>query len=162
MANQQALFSLLAFFLFCSCVQTTNWQGIGNLTADNLTYIWGTINGNIGAYTNGATLDAVRFATNLSNTFTSQWDVAWNVFVFELKDPTVDAIVYGYAFRDHWMWYNGFVNGATKLAFVIWKDYNCITWHSIRDIQRQTIFTTGDTNAALYSAVQRALAFTTF
>jgi hypothetical protein len=43
-----------------------------------------------------------------------------------------DSVVYGYAFRDHWMWYNGYVMDDGKyVSFIIWKDYNCITWSTI-------------------------------
>jgi hypothetical protein len=41
-------------------------------------------------------------------------------------------VVYGYAFRDHWMWYNGFLmNDGYYVSFIIWKDYNCNGWASI-------------------------------
>jgi hypothetical protein len=40
-----------------------------------------------------------------------------------------DSVLYGYAFRDHWMWYNGFLmDDQHYVSFVIWKDYNCIGW----------------------------------
>lgn len=34
--------------------------------------------------------------------------------------------MYGYAFRDHWIWLNEYSD--MKLSVVIWKDYNCHTW----------------------------------
>jgi hypothetical protein len=56
------------------------------------------------------------------------------VFVFELiGDSTLDAIVVGYAFRDHWMWFNGYSYIGRTFSFVIWKDYNCVAWNSIQD-----------------------------
>jgi hypothetical protein len=73
MANQQAIISILAFFLVCSCVQATDWQGIGNLTSDNMTFIQNTIDNNINAY-NGATYDYAGFAQNISDTLISAWD----------------------------------------------------------------------------------------
>lgn len=37
-----------------------------------------------------------------------------------------DSVLYGYAFRDHWFWYNGYkTTDGTQYAFIIWKDYNC-------------------------------------
>jgi hypothetical protein len=43
-----------------------------------------------------------------------------------------DSVVYGYAFRDHWMWYNGFLmDDGYYVSFIIWKDYNCKGWTSI-------------------------------
>lgn len=31
-------------------------------------------------------------------------------------------VVYGYAFKNHWMWLSNFVGGR---SVVLWKDYNC-------------------------------------
>lgn len=46
-----------------------------------------------------------------------------------------DAIVYGYAFNNHWMWYNGISlpdSGTSKTAsLMVWKDYNCQNWKVI-------------------------------
>jgi hypothetical protein len=51
------------------------------------------------------------------------------VFVFELVgDTTPDAVVVAYAFRDHWMWFNGYSYQGRTFSFVIWKDYNCVAW----------------------------------
>jgi hypothetical protein len=45
-----------------------------------------------------------------------------------------DSVLYGYAFRDHWMWYNGFLmDDGHYVSFIIWKDYNCITWTTHND-----------------------------
>jgi hypothetical protein len=73
-------------------------------------------------------------AKYISDTLNTAWDPAWNVFVFELVgDPTVDAVVVGYAFRDHWMWFNGYSYQGRTFSFIIWKDYNCVTWFSVGD-----------------------------
>ena len=51
-------------------------------------------------------------------------------------DPTWDTVLYGYAFRQHWMWYNGYTVAGSSgkyYSFVIWKDYNCVAWHSVGD-----------------------------
>jgi hypothetical protein len=54
------------------------------------------------------------------------------VFVFELVgDTTVDAVVVAYAFRDHWMWFNGYSYIGRTFSFIIWKDYNCNTWNTV-------------------------------
>jgi hypothetical protein len=55
------------------------------------------------------------------------------VVVVIYEDATSsDTVVYGYAFRDHWMWYNGFVmDDGNYVSFIIWKDYNCDGWASI-------------------------------
>jgi hypothetical protein len=34
-------------------------------------------------------------------------------------------VLYGYAFKNHWMWLSNFVEGR---SVVLWKDYNCDTW----------------------------------
>jgi hypothetical protein len=36
--------------------------------------------------------------------------------------------VVGYAFRDHWMWFNGYSYLSRTFNFIIWKDYNCVAW----------------------------------
>jgi hypothetical protein len=41
--------------------------------------------------------------------------------------------VVAYAFRDHWMWFNGYSYIGRTFSFIIWKDYNCITWNSVDD-----------------------------
>jgi hypothetical protein len=49
------------------------------------------------------------------------------VVVYITDGTNSDSVVYGYAFRDHWMWYNGFLmNDGNYVSFIIWKDYNCI------------------------------------
>jgi hypothetical protein len=82
MANQQAIISILAFFLICTCVQAKDWQGIGNFTSGNTTFIWNTINGNIVSFTNIGGIDYAGFAQNISRTLNNAWDLAWNVFIF--------------------------------------------------------------------------------
>jgi hypothetical protein len=73
-------------------------------------------------------------AQSISETLNAAWDPAWNVFVFELVgDSTPDAVVVGYAFRDHWMWFNGYAYQGRTFSFIIWKDYNCVTWISAAD-----------------------------
>jgi hypothetical protein len=57
--------------------------------------------------------------------------VAWNAFVIEQKDPSLDSIIVGKSFREHWMWYNGYAYGGRYYSVLVWKDYNCRTWNSI-------------------------------
>jgi hypothetical protein len=43
-----------------------------------------------------------------------------------------DTVLYGYAYNDHWYWYNGYKSsGNMYYAIVIWKDYNCQGWKTI-------------------------------
>lgn len=41
---------------------------------------------------------------------------------------TSPIIFYGYGFRNHWVWLNGYA--GSEYSFVAWKDYNCIYWYS--------------------------------
>lgn len=50
-----------------------------------------------------------------------------------------DVVVYGYAFRGHWMWINNvFINSNTmkdnRFAYLIWKDYNCQGWATFSEL----------------------------
>lgn len=69
-------------------------------------------------------------AQNISNHLNTIWDPAWNVMIFNLH-YNVDAVVYGYAFRNHWLWFNGVPhpeNSSLFMSYIIWKDYNCFNW----------------------------------
>ena len=65
---------------------------------------------------------------------------AWNVVVVSYSSPDLiynDVVLYGYAFRSRWMWFNGYINPQIEgksFSFVIWKDYNCHTWGGISGI----------------------------
>jgi hypothetical protein len=54
------------------------------------------------------------------------------VVVYTTDSTNFDSVVFGYAFRDHWMWYNGYaMDDGHYVSFIIWKDYNCNGWASI-------------------------------
>lgn len=66
---------------------------------------------------------------------TQGWDQFWNVFVV-VQDASSDTVIYGYAFRDHWLWRNNVIFGdlstgpftyptGKNIGLIIWKDYNC-------------------------------------
>lgn len=46
-----------------------------------------------------------------------------------------DSILYGYAFRYQWMWYNGIptymLTEPDAVTLIVWKDYNCKGWNYI-------------------------------
>ena len=72
-------------------------------------------------------------AMNISDNLNRMWDPAWNVLIYSFNS-NVDAIIYGYAFRGHWLWFNGLVNpndNSKFMTYIIWKDYNCIQWNSL-------------------------------
>lgn len=119
----------LAIMLFLHHpVAALNWQGTGNLDNSNMTEIWSYVDQNLGRENYMGTLN--YFATGLSNNLNTKWAPAWNVVVVKIAnaDSYNDVVLYGYAFKNHWMWHNGWtssqISGQT-FSFVIWKDYNC-------------------------------------
>ena len=60
-------------------------------------------------------------ARSISDGLGRLWDDAWNVAIVKLDGVDVNLVVFGYAFRFHWLWHNGYYG----LSFVLWKDYNC-------------------------------------
>jgi hypothetical protein len=130
--------SILVSFLVVVCllggVRCVQWQAAANISAANHTLIWSTINAGLTTYVPnaGSSTGHSDLAQYISDSLNAAYDPAWNVFVFELVgDPTLDAVVVGYAFRDHWMWFNGYSYLGRTFSFIIWKDYNCIAWVSI-------------------------------
>jgi hypothetical protein len=107
------------------------WQGAGNWTSSNLTDIWTFINANYnnlpakgGSVTFNQTATVEKFVTYLNDL----WDPFWNVVVAVVVADTIassEVVLYGYAFNDHWFWYNGYVSADYVFGFVIWKDYKC-------------------------------------
>ena len=127
-----ALFLALMLLLH-QPVAARNWQGTGNLNNDNLALIWAFIHTNL---TNYAENETGQLCTHLSDKLNAAWDPAWNVVVvrFSTSAPAYnDVVLYGYAFRNHWMWFNGYTDSriaSASFSFVIWKDYNCQVWNS--------------------------------
>ena len=129
----------MAILLLITNIWAINWQGTGNLSQENTTVIWEYINPNFdlkwirSTLTSSSDTKLVDFSKQLSDYLNLQWNEAWNVVVAYINDGTnFDTVFYGYAFRDHWLWYNGIqTNDFTYLTFIIWKDYNCAQWYSI-------------------------------
>lgn len=121
-------------FLLHHPITATNWQGTGNFDTSNLTDIWGFITSNL---KNDNTGTLHNFNLAFSDHFNEVWAPAWNIVTVKnsIVDPTYnDVILYGYTFKNHWMWFNGYSDQAInyyKFSFVIWKDYNCQNWRSI-------------------------------
>lgn len=127
--------SLVIILMLLSRGDGIAWQGVGNLSKENRTVIWAYIDEKFDLNWNGYTPKSTigDFAAGLSDNLTALWDAAWNVVVtIDVNGTQFDTVVYGYAFRDHWMWYNGFKRNDDKYtSFVIWKDYNCLgNWFS--------------------------------
>jgi hypothetical protein len=95
------------------------------------------------------------FVTAFSTYLNDLWDPAWNVVVIYITDKTnADSVLYGYAFRNHWMWYNGFLmDDGYYVTFIIWKDYNCVGWITHNDnIDGQSTFNS-TTTALIQTAI---------
>jgi hypothetical protein len=126
--RNQLIFAIAVLFLL-NCGYGLNWQGAGNWTTSNLTIIRNYINTNFSKSDSSSTV-LTNFATTFSDYLNNLWDPAWNVVVVYINSLiNVDSVLYGYAFRDHWMWSNGFLmDNGHYVSLIIWKDYNCITW----------------------------------
>ena len=121
---------LLATVLMATAAKGDGWQGTGNMNNSVISTIWD--NMAINLYPILPTGDISSFGQNLSAILNKEWDPAWNVVVF--VGPTgYDAILYGYAFNNHWMWYNGVPskNVNDLVTLIVWKDYNCKDWKKI-------------------------------
>ncbi len=132
MKSIKTIIVVVVFSLLLENISTEAWQGYGNMSSSNLTEIWTFINSSISNTLTNSKYQ--EFCTNLSNHLNKTWDPAWNVYV--IKSTTQrDTILYGYAFRDHWMWYNGYtLDGLIILGFIIWKDYNCQGWNDVASL----------------------------
>lgn len=122
---------LVALVLLALALPTLqlDWQSHGNMTESNMTQIRALIASN--PVPSGAQAPEIdNVAQNVSTNLNNLWDPAWNVIIYSLN-TNVDAVVYGYAFRGHWLWFNGLPNpnnGGQYMTYIIWKDYNCIEW----------------------------------
>ena len=108
-----------------------DWQSSGNMSESNITEIHTTIQDNpINSTRTDAQIDSI--AQSMSTRFNLLWAPAWNVVLAKSVQP-YDTVLYGYAFRDHWVWINGVaVPSTTKIiSYLIWKDYNCNGWKSL-------------------------------
>jgi hypothetical protein len=130
---------LVVAVLLLTCCKSLDWQGAGGWGNGNMTVIWDYINTNFSkAWPQATTIlpgdtKLADFASAFSTELNRRWDTAWNVVVAYITDKSnSDSVVYGYAFRDHWMWYNGYaMNDGSFVSFIIWKDYNCNGWTTI-------------------------------
>jgi hypothetical protein len=76
------------------------------------------------------------------------------VVVYIIVGNNGDSVLYGYAFRDHWMWYNGLLlDSGNYVSFIIWKDYNCITWYTINSNDASHSTFDSATNTLIYNAL---------
>lgn len=126
------LLFVLTLLAFAVPALQLEWQGIGNMTESNITQVRTFINQNP-LPTNGISANLDNVAQNISTQLNDLWNPAWNVVVYSFSS-NVDAVLYGYAFRGHWMWFNGLpnpVNSGLFMSYIIWKDFNCIEWRRL-------------------------------
>ena len=64
-------------------------------------------------------------AVYISNTLNARYDPYWNAVTGLIGDPWKDCVLYGYAFRGHWIWINTYDRGGN--FYVVWKETNCHT-----------------------------------
>ena len=74
-------------------------------------------------------------AQAISTQLNTLWEPAWNVIIAN-SPAGKNTIVYGYAFRNHWMWINGLTVAGNPMtwSYIIWKDYNCQAWTTYGDM----------------------------
>lgn len=104
-----------------------DWQARGNWSQSNITDMWIYIDSNLPTAS-----DYDAFVQDFSKFLNDKWDPAWNVYVAMNTINTDDTVFYGYAYRDHWLWYNGLTyDNQNYFALIIWKDYNCKDWVTV-------------------------------
>jgi hypothetical protein len=64
-------------------------------------------------------------ASSISSELNTVYHISWNVIVTSPVSISTsgDTVVFGYAYKDHWLWIDNF--GASNYSITIWKDYNC-------------------------------------
>lgn len=150
--NLTNLLFVSALIGLCSSL---NWMAGGSFTQENFDILRAKIN----AFDTSSTMQTIgASADQISSDLNTLWAEAWNVVIPYYTDgKNYDSILYGYAFNGHWFWFNGFhlVNN-NYISFIIWKDYNCITWYSFNPIDEnlsQSTFS-DDITSSLTSGLQ--------
>lgn len=127
----QRLSFLLVLLVLTVPALSDDWQASGNMTESNVTEINTAIKSHpITSATTAGQMDAVAQA--ISTHLNDIWAPAWNVAIVKAAQGS-NSILYGYAFRNHWIWINGVVvdGMSQRLSYVIWKDFNCGTWTTV-------------------------------
>jgi hypothetical protein len=142
---------LLFAWLLLSGVMPLNWMAGGNFTQSDFDILRAKIDG----FNKGTIFPLLGpAAATLSTDLNTLWAPAWNVVIVYYGDGfNYDAVLYGYAFNGHWFWSNGFQLSDNKyISFVIWKDYNCVTWVTIDPAAtgyKASSYITADTTAII-------------
>lgn len=134
-ANSIPVF-LLTVLLLATAASGLRWQGTGSTNNTVIAKIWQHVETKINSSMFIASTQDLAFKTfckTLSEQLNSLWDPAWNVAIYSAL-PQYDTILYGYAFNNQWMWFNGVPasNFPTQVfTLIVWKDYNCKVWKDI-------------------------------
>ena len=136
----------LLIMVLLGCGSCLDWQGAGNWTSDNLTVLYNQIN------TVPSLISSMLLGTsakNISDNLNALWDPSWNVVIVYYTDyNNYDSVMYGYGFREHWFWFNGYQISSGYMAFIIWKDYNCGKWFTYESDLYNTTY-----SATTYSSI---------
>lgn len=131
MSAKTNLLILLLAIILAITASASDWQGQGAMNQTVIAKIWESINA-----VNIANVPYSTTAKTISDSLNNEWDPAWNVIVVQ-NVPGKDTILYGYAFRNQWMWYNGVPlpgYDMYRITFIVWKDYNCKDWKTLVNI----------------------------
>ena len=137
MNAKTSLTVILISLLLSHNVCGIGWQGTGQgMNHTVISEIWNGLESNLDVALNTGTPSGFNFFTKqISDRLTGRWDKAWNV-VMVITLSQYESILYGYAFRSQWMWYNGVPNTVlpsnTIITLIVWKDYNCQTWANVQ------------------------------
>ena len=150
MNTKTSLAIILTTMLLIESLNGDYWQGTGSgMNNTVITEIWTGFEGNLNtALAANSSAGYNNIVNGISGRLNARWDPAWNV-VLILTIKVRDSILYGYAFRNQWMWYNGVPNTASGhcVTLIVWKDYNCKDWKNIADgVSEASSFTTAQKN----------------
>ena len=115
--KRQGLALLWTFALLVAQFQTIDWQASGSFEPGQLEFVREAIDN---AFDDGLTKKA--FSLNVTAVCNARYDRFWNVVNGKTRQVTDDAVVFGYAYRQHWFWINNYRGGY---FVIVWKDYNC-------------------------------------
>ena len=135
----------LLIMVLLGCGSSLDWMGAGNWTSDNLTILHNQIN-TVTPLEQTSSLTAS--AKSISDELNTLWDPAWNVVIVYYADGNnYDSVLYGYGFNGHWFWLNGYLISPGYVAFIIWKDYNCVSWVNFESDYSYTTYSSLITSA---------------
>lgn len=156
MTHQYFVSAAIIFFLVSSTCSLT-WQGMGVMGKTDIAFVESSLQLNFARFLPPSTTNFSKVIEAISKDLNKVWSSAWNVFVFETFDPSVTPTFFGYSFKGHWMWTNGYKYQNRNFSIVIWKDNKCKVWNTVDNSKIQSKFTLSDANAALYQTLSKAL-----